>query len=105
MQPGEELDVSNGIEDGDYRCAIKSYDNDYVICDLLFYKENNVELPAKIYLFQGLPKADKMELIIQKSETSPCQLSLLAILLLLPLMLTAGRKPIWSYWAYLKRSV
>lgn len=67
MQPGEELDVSNGIEDGDYRCAIKSYDNDYVICDLLFYKENNVELPAKIYLFQGLPKADKMELIIQKA--------------------------------------
>lgn len=27
----------------------------------------SIELPAKIYLFQGLPKADKMELIIQKA--------------------------------------
>ena len=26
-----------------------------------------MELPAKIYLFQGLPKADKLELIIQKA--------------------------------------
>ncbi len=28
---------------------------------------NNTELPVKIYLFQGLPKSDKMELIIQKT--------------------------------------
>ena len=34
---------------------------------LRFIKEDGVELPAKIYLFQGLPKADKMELIIQKA--------------------------------------
>lgn len=26
-----------------------------------------MELPAKLYLFQGLPKGDKMELIIQKA--------------------------------------
>ena len=26
-----------------------------------------MELPSKIYLFQGLPKADKMELIVQKA--------------------------------------
>jgi len=26
-----------------------------------------VELPSQVYLFQGLPKADKMELIIQKA--------------------------------------
>ena len=26
-----------------------------------------MELPSKIYLFQGLPKSDKMELIIQKA--------------------------------------
>ena len=35
--------------------------------ELRFIKEDGVELPAKIYLFQGLPKADKMELIIQKA--------------------------------------
>ena len=38
-----------------------------IVCELRFIKEDNVELPAKIYLFQGLPKADKMELIIQKA--------------------------------------
>ena len=30
-------------------------------------KEDGLELPSKVYLFQGLPKADKMELIIQKA--------------------------------------
>ena len=29
--------------------------------------QRDTELPSKIYLFQGLPKADKMELIIQKA--------------------------------------
>lgn len=26
-----------------------------------------MELPSKVYLFQGLPKGDKMELIVQKA--------------------------------------
>lgn len=38
-----------------------------VECELRFIKEDGVELPSKIYLFQGLPKADKLELIIQKA--------------------------------------
>ena len=38
-----------------------------MVCKLRFVKEDGVELPAQIYLFQGLPKADKMELIIQKA--------------------------------------
>ncbi|MBQ8117308.1 MAG: 16S rRNA (uracil(1498)-N(3))-methyltransferase [Lachnospiraceae bacterium] len=38
-----------------------------VDCELRFVKEEGVELPVKITLFQGLPKADKMELIIQKA--------------------------------------
>ena len=29
--------------------------------------ETGTELPNRIYLFQGLPKNDKMELIIQKA--------------------------------------
>ena len=39
----------------------------WIECELRFIKEDGVELPAKIYLFQGLPKADKLELIIQKA--------------------------------------
>ena len=38
-----------------------------MVCGLRFIKEEGLELASKIYLFQGLPKADKMELIIQKA--------------------------------------
>lgn len=66
MQPGEEISVSNGIDGREYRCGIVSL-GDTIECELRFIKEDSVELPSKIYLFQGLPKSDKMELIIQKA--------------------------------------
>lgn len=67
MKIGEEIAVSNGNDDREYRCGIEEYTDDEVICTLRFIKEDGVELPSKIYLFQGLPKADKMELVIQKA--------------------------------------
>ena len=67
MTVGEEIAVSNGIDSREYRCGIEEYTEDEVICTLRFIKEDGVELPSKIYLFQGLPKADKMELVIQKA--------------------------------------
>lgn len=67
MKPGEELSVCNGQDGREYRCGIVSLEEDKVICELRFIKEENTELPVKVYLFQGLPKADKMELIIQKA--------------------------------------
>lgn len=67
MKAGEEISVSNGQDGREYRCGIVSLGEDCVICELRFIREDNVELPAKVYLFQGLPKADKMELIIQKA--------------------------------------
>mgnify|MGYP004474580025 CR=1 FL=1 len=67
MKVGEELNVSNGTDGREYRCAIAEFHEDEIICELRFIKEDQVELPSKVYLFQGLPKADKMELIIQKA--------------------------------------
>lgn len=67
MRVGEEIAVSNGQDGREYRCAILSLDESQISCELRFIKEDNVELPAKIYLFQGLPKGDKMEFIIQKA--------------------------------------
>ncbi len=67
MQPGEEIAVSNGQDGKEYRCGIEELYEDEIICTLRFVKEDGVELPSKIYLFQGLPKADKMELIVQKA--------------------------------------
>lgn len=67
MKIGEELSVSNGIDEKEYRCGIEEFREDSILCKLRFVKEDGMELPSKIYLFQGLPKADKMELIIQKA--------------------------------------
>lgn len=67
MKIGEEVSISNGEDGKEYRGIIKEFLDDEVICDLAFIKEDGVELPSKVYLYQGLPKADKMELIIQKA--------------------------------------
>lgn len=67
MKVGDEISVSNGIDGKEYRCGILSLEPDCILCQLRFIKEAGVELPAKVYLFQCLPKADKMELIIQKA--------------------------------------
>lgn len=67
MKTGEELSVSNGMDRKEYRCGIESFGEDCVFCRVRFVKEADVELPSRVYLFQGLPKGDKMELIIQKA--------------------------------------
>ncbi len=67
MKPGEEISVLSGADGKEYRCGICSLSEDEVICEVRFVREEGVELPSKIYLFQGLPKADKMEWIIQKA--------------------------------------
>ncbi len=68
LKIGDEISVS--IRDGnsaEYRYGIEEITEDEIICSLRFIKEDGVELPSKLYLFQGLPKADKMELIVQKA--------------------------------------
>jgi 16S rRNA (uracil1498-N3)-methyltransferase len=66
LKLGDEISISNGIDGKDYRCGITSITDTEVLCELRFIKEDGVELPSKVYLFQGLPKGDKMEFIIQK---------------------------------------
>lgn len=67
MKQGDEISVSNGADGKEYRCGIEELKEDRILCELRFIKEEGIELPSKIYLFQGLPKGDKMELIIQKA--------------------------------------
>ena len=66
MRPGDELSLSDG-EGMDYDCTIASIERDEVRVNIERAMDSCVELPVKLYLFQGLPKADKMELIIQKA--------------------------------------
>lgn len=73
MKPGDELSVSNGTDGKEYRCGIEAIGEEEVLCTLRFVKEDGLELPSRIYLFQCLPKADKMELVIQKAvELGAC---------------------------------
>ena len=55
-------------EDGkNYDCEITSINKDSIICQIISEIESNAESSIKISIFQGIPKFDKMELIIQKS--------------------------------------
>nr|WP_330391816.1 16S rRNA (uracil(1498)-N(3))-methyltransferase [Butyrivibrio proteoclasticus] len=69
MKVGEQFSVSiRGDEDGkEIFYEIENINDNGVIGKLCFIEEGSQELPSKIYLFQGLPKVDKMELIIQKA--------------------------------------
>jgi 16S rRNA (uracil1498-N3)-methyltransferase len=48
-------------------CKIEAFDAETVTALITEENYQNTELPLNIYLFQGLPKGDKMEFIIQKS--------------------------------------
>ena len=48
-------------------CEIKEIGEDTVFAKIIEKDYNDTTLPVKIYLLQGLPKSDKMELIIQKA--------------------------------------
>ncbi len=66
MKPGEEISISFG--DGlEYLYKIEKYTEQAVICRLFAVWKKAAELPVRVILFQGLPKADKMDLIVQKS--------------------------------------
>ena len=66
MKPGEKIRVSNQ-KGQDYFCSILELGDDFVQADILDSEAANTELSAKVYLFQALPKGDRMETVIQKA--------------------------------------
>ena len=66
MKIGEEVLVSDG-ENMEYVCSVQELLEEDVILKIHYSQLSQMELPSKIYLFQCLPKGDKMELIIQKA--------------------------------------
>ena len=79
MQEGDTCLVScDGQSD---LCRINSFSEEFVCLEIAEENYTSTELPVKIYLFQGLPKSDKMELIIQKcvelgvSDITPVEMS------------------------------
>lgn len=66
MKIGEQLLISS--PDGiDYLCSIRELTGEQVLAEIIEADEEGRELSARLHLFQGLPKSDKMELIIQKA--------------------------------------
>ena len=66
MKQGEEILISSG-ENLEYTCYIQEMQEEEVTAHIMYVQEAGYELSSKIFLFQGLPKGDKMELIIQKA--------------------------------------
>lgn len=66
MKQGEEIVICNG-QGKDCYCIINKLSEAEICAEIQSEQDTGTELKAKITLFQGLPKKDKMELIIQKS--------------------------------------
>lgn len=64
---GEELIICNEDTFIDYLCEIAKLEEDTIRCNILKKLDTNAESDIKVTIFQGLPKADKMEFIIQKA--------------------------------------
>lgn len=65
MKPGEKVRISTRTG-ANYLCSITQVEEMSVTAQIVETMAGT-ELPNRIVLFQGLPKADKMELIIQKA--------------------------------------
>jgi len=66
IRAGERVVISDG--DGtDFVCSVVDINDDSVTAKIEDVNKNASELPVKITLFQGMPKSDKLELIIQKA--------------------------------------
>lgn len=66
MKPGEKIRVSSrGGQD--FYCRIAEMGDDFVQADILDEEASKTELPSRIYLFQGIPKGDRMETVIEKA--------------------------------------
>ena len=65
LHVGDPIEIAS--EGKNYRAKISRLDTDAVEAELLAETASFAEPPLDIYLLQGLPKGDKLELIIQKS--------------------------------------
>lgn len=66
MERGDELMVCDGAG-MQYTCTIADFPAGEVVLSVQKAEKASTELPVRVKLYQGLPKKDKMELIIQKA--------------------------------------
>lgn len=66
MAVGEEITVSDG-EGQRFLCRLEKIDGESVTAAVLAREESRAEMPVRVHLYQGYPKSDKLEFIIQKA--------------------------------------
>ncbi len=66
MKLGEVVEINDG-NNRKYIGKIIAMNENEICVSIIEELQSDTELSSKIYLFQGLPKADKMELIVQKA--------------------------------------
>ncbi|MCH5266944.1 MAG: 16S rRNA (uracil(1498)-N(3))-methyltransferase [Lachnospiraceae bacterium] len=66
LEPGDWVVACDG-SGTDYVSRIRSLQQEEVILGVEKIQDTGTELPVRITLFQGMPKKDKMELVIQKA--------------------------------------
>ena len=66
MQKEEKLQICNQDTLENYMVIIQEIQKEKIVTKVIEKLQTTVESNVKIDLYQGLPKADKMELIIQK---------------------------------------
>lgn len=64
---GDELQICNSQNGENFLCDIEEIRSEDILCKIKQRIEEKVESNIEVTVFQGLPKADKMEYIIQKS--------------------------------------
>ena len=64
---GDTLEICNKNTGDNFLCKIEEFNNEKIICNIDKIIENKAENNIYINIFQGVPKLDKMEYIIQKS--------------------------------------
>ena len=66
MKPGEKIRIINK-KDKDFFCEISEMTDTFVQAEILKEDAPTTELSGKIYLFQGIPKGERMETVIEKA--------------------------------------
>lgn len=78
---GDTLEICDAQNEENFLCEIEEVQQDQILCKIIEKLENKSESNTYVHIYQGLPKSDKMELIIQKSvelgvaEISPTNMS------------------------------
>src|SRR5574344_1785550 len=67
LKQEDKIQICNVQTSQNYIVEIEEYDKEKINCKIIEERSTNIESKVKLDIYQGLPKAEKMELIIQKT--------------------------------------